>query len=390
MISQLNFAVIGAGLLARSTHIPNLLGAGDAALRACCDLDDDALAECRRIAPEVEVSKDYLKVINDPKVDALVVATTENFRVPIIEAAAKAKKPVYSEKPLAKNLEQALQIRRLVEDSGIPFCLGHNRRCSPAMVDAQQIFARHMKSADPCAWRFDRDGTERVKFGNEETLAGMSIRINDDCWSWKGKHFQEENRDHGLLLAENTHFVDIACWFLGAKPLEVTTVFSGVLLHSVAIKFEGGHLATITTCANGSFGYPKELYEVMGNGGVVVVDHMVEVRTAGIDGAPLIQTYSFLDDRHPQVGTEGGLHGWLKKKAAACREAAETGNPLVQFAAEPDKGHDRMLTEFIREIRGERDAVSPVQDGVRAVRVCLAAIKSKTESRTVSVDEIEQ
>jgi len=62
----------------------------------------------------------------------------------------------------------------------------------------------------------------------------------------------------------------------------------------------------------------------------------------------------------------------------------------VQFAAEPDKGHDRMLTEFIREIRGERDAVSPVQDGVRAVRVCLAAIKSKTESRTVSVDEIEQ
>lgn len=390
MRGELSFAVIGAGILARCEHIPNLLRTKGANLRVCCDVDDHALNECQRIVPGVEVSKDYLKVINDPKVDALVVATTENFRIPILEAAAKAKKAVYSEKPLARTFQESLRIQRLVEDSGIPFCLGHNRRCSPAMVDGQRIFARHMKSPEPCAWRYNRDGDERVSFGDKEALAGMSIRINDDCLSWKGVHFQDENRDHGLLLAENTHFVDLACWFLQAEPLEVTTTFAGVPLHSVAIKFAGGHLANITTCANGSFGYPKELYEAMGNGGVVVVDHMVEVRTAGIAGAPLIQTYPFLGDRHPQVGTEGGLHGWLKKKAAACREAADSGNPLAQFTAEPDKGHARMLTEFVKEICGEREPVSPVQDGVRAVRVCLAAIKSMREARTVSLGEIEQ
>ncbi len=386
--SRIKFAVVGAGLLARSAHIPNLLRSQNAELYACCDLSDESLAECQKLAPGVRISKDFREVIRDPQVDALVVATTENFRVPIIEEAARAKKPVYCEKPLAKNLEEALQIQRLVEESGIPFCVGHNRRCSPAMVDAQRIFTNHMKDPRPCPWRFDREGSNRPPLDHESGIAAISIRINDDWWSWKKVHTTGQNAEIGLMLSENTHFVDIACWFLQAEPLEVTTVDSGVLTHQVSIKFEGGHIASILSSANGTFGYPKELYEAIGRAGVVVVDHMLEVRTAGIEGAPRIKTYPMLNDRHPHVGTQGGLHGWLEKKAAACAEAACAGDPMKQFTAEPDKGHARMLEEFVKEIRGERPPVSPVQDAVRAVRICLASVKSKREKRTVSMSEI--
>jgi predicted dehydrogenase len=95
-----------------------------------------------------------------------------------------------------------------------------------------------------------------------------------------------------------------------------------------------------------------------------------------------------LNDRHPSVGPEGGLQGWLDKKSAACREAEETGDPMRQFTAEPDKGHRRMLREFIREIRGERPPVCPVQDAILATRVCLAAAKSYLENRAVELSEI--
>jgi predicted dehydrogenase len=384
---KINFAVIGAGLLARATHIPHLLGMEDACLYACCDLDDQALQECARLAPGIKLSKDFHAVIHDPAVDALVVATTEKFRLPIIEEIARAKKPAYCEKPLAQNLDEALRIQLLVQKAGIPFCVGHNRRCSPAMVDAQRIFSSHMKDPKPCPWRYRREGIERVSLGQEDGMAALAIIINDDWQSWKAVHLQGQNAEIGLLLSENTHFVDIACWFLQAEPTEVTTTFTGVLNHQVSIKFEGGHLASIMSCANGSFGYPKEFYQAMGRGGVVVVDHMLEVRTSGIEGAPLIQTYPMLRDRHPQIGMENGLHGWLKKKEAACREAADSSRPLDQFTAEPDKGHARMLGEFVREIRGKRSPVSPVEHAVRAVRVCLAAVKSKHENRSVSMAE---
>lgn len=384
---NIRFGVIGAGLLARATHIPNLLQTEGAVLQVCCDIDDSALAECRKLAPNVEISKDHRKVIHDPSVDALVIATTEKFRIPLIEEATRAGKPVYCEKPLAQNLQEAMHIQKLVEDAGIPFCVGHNRRCSPAMVDAQRIFSNHMKNPAPCPWRYRREAVPLPELDRESGRAGISIHINDDWWSWKAVHMQGQNAQIGLLLSENTHFVDIACWFLQSEPVEVMTVFSGMLLHQVSITFANGHLASIMSCANGSFGAPKEFYVAMGNGGVVVVDHMLEVRTAGIAEAPLIQTYPMLNDRHPDIGGEG-LHGWLRKKHAACQEAAATGDFMRQFSAEPDKGHMRMLREFVREIRGEREPISPVQAAVRSVRVCCASVKSKEQKRPVLLSEL--
>ncbi|MBE2203704.1 MAG: hypothetical protein IAE94_05160, partial [Chthoniobacterales bacterium] len=159
-----------------------------------------------------------------------------------------------------------------------------------------------------------------------------------------------------------------------------------VLNHAIIIHYAHGGMATVTMASTGSFAYPKELLEAIGGGGIVVCDHMLEVRTGGIVGAPPVTRFPMLNDRHPNVGREGGLHGWLEKKQAACAEAAN--DPMLQFTAEPDKGHRRMLAEFIREIRGERGPVCPASDAVLATRVCLAAAKSYIEGRAVDMSEI--
>jgi len=388
MKDKIRFGVIGCGLMARGSHLPNLLELDSAEIHTCCDIKEENLAACAPFSPK-KLSRDFREVVNDPEVDALVVATTEAFRVPVVEAAAKAKKPVYTEKPLADNLENALAIERLVKESGIPFCVGHNRRCSPALVEAQEIFASHMRDPKPYPWRFAREGIEEMHVGDHPGVPVVAIRINDDWKSWKPVHLESElNRRVGLVLSEGTHFADLATWFIDSEPVRVFCSGEGVLNHAIFIKYANGGLATITISATGTFGYPKELLEAMGNAGIVAVDHMLEVRSAGIAGAPLIKLYPMLNDRHPEVGKEGGLHGWLKKKAAACEEAAREKNPLAQFTAEPDKGHKRMLKEFVREIRGERGPVSPVASAVTAMRICLAAAKSLTEGREVQIAEI--
>ncbi len=385
---KINFAVIGCGMLARSQHIPNIANSEKTVLHTCCDLSDEALAECKDKYGALKITKDYKQAINDPQIQAICIATTEKLRVPLIEEAAKAGKAVYCEKPIAQTLEQVYYIQKIVHESGIPFCVGHNRRSSPAMIDAHRIFRTHMENPKPCPWRYDREGPDvRPKLDCDGT-AGMSVRINDDWYSWKAWGFNKEHAPHGPLLFEMTHFTDLCNWFLAAEPEEVVALESGMLNHGIIIRYKTGEVATILMCANGTFGYPKELYEMFGNGGAVIVDHMLEVRTAGIADVEPITKYPMLKDRHPNVGTEGGLYGWLAKKRAACQEAAEKGDPTLQFTAEPDKGHAHAINRFVDEIQGKGPVVCSVDDAVLATRVAFAAIKSVHEKRIVQMAEI--
>ncbi len=385
--APLNFAVVGCGALARAQHIPNLAASDRCVLHTCCDLSDAALAECRDVHGAKHLSRDWREALRNPEVQAICLATTERLRLPVIQLAAELGKPIYVEKPLATELAEAYEIQRVVHASGIPFCVGHNRRNSPAMIDAQRIFRQHMESPRPCPWRWDREGADRPPLP-EDGVAQFCCRINDDWYSWKSWVFDPTQAPHGPMLFEMTHFTDLCNWFLAAEPVEVMAMDSGMLNHAVIIRYATGELATISLCANGTFGYPKELYEAMGNGGIVVVDHMCEIRTAGIADAPGRRTYPFLRDRHPALGQEGGIAGWLAKKRAACADVVRTGNPLDQFTAEPDKGHAHALDRFVDQIQGHGPEVCGIDAAVLATRVAFAAIRAAAEHRPVLLEEI--
>jgi predicted dehydrogenase len=358
----LNVAVIGCGMLARAQHIPNIQRCPATRLHTCCDLDETTLRRLQAQHPGLKITTDFRAAVADPAVDLLVVATTEHFRIPIFEAAAAARKPVYTEKPMAASLAEARHTRDLVAAAGMP-----------------------------CPWRYQRPGWEYLRdlVGHEEEQPAISIRINDDWMSWKSVHLQGANAEYGLLLSEMTHFADLACWFADARPRRVGVLSSGVLNHATTIEFEGGGIASILMAAHGTFAYPKELLEAFGRGGVVVVDHMLEVRTAGIADAPARKTYPILNDAHPHLGSQGGFAGWFEKRHAARDESMREGNGDWIIAAEPDKGHARMLDAFVEEIRGERSApVSPAATAVQAIEICTAAIRSFRERRFVDLAEL--
>ncbi|MFC1526277.1 Gfo/Idh/MocA family oxidoreductase [Candidatus Latescibacterota bacterium] len=388
MTLPLNFAVVGCGMLARSQHIPNIARSERAVLHTCCDIDEDALAVCRCDWPEARTVTEYTEAVRDPEVQVVVLTTTEAVRLPVIEVCAEAGKPVYVEKPLSGTLEELAQIEEVVTRAGIPLCVGHNRRSSPAMLDAYRIFRDHMASGTVCPWRFDREGADQRPPLPDDGAPAMTVRINDDWYTWKGWVFDEEQSRYGPMLFEMTHFTDLCNLFMGTEPLQVIAMEGGMLNHGVVIRYEGGGIATITMGGNGTFGYPKELYEICGRGGIVVVDHMLEVRTAGVEGAAPRQVYPMIHDRHSGLGQEGGLFGWLEKKRQACREAAEKGDTSLIFTAEPDKGHVRALERFIDQVLGQGPEVCGVRDAALATRVAFAAIQSAETGAAVSVSDI--
>ena len=384
----LRFAVIGCGSVARSQHIPNIAKSPRMTLHTCVDLDDGILAECRDDFGARHIRKDFQGAIEDPEVDVICLATTEKLRLPVIALAAKAGKPVYVEKPLAMTLQEMFEIQQVVHASHIPFCVGHNRRASPAMVDAQRIFRRHMTDPVPCPWRWRREGNHLPALP-EDGVPSVSVRTNDDWYSWKSWVFDKSHAPHGPMLFEMTHFTDICNWFLADEPIEVIAVETGMLNVAVIIRYRSGALATIVIASNGTMGYCKELYEFMGNGAYLAVDHMLEVRSAGIEGFAAKTVYPMVQDRHPLIGTEGGVSGWLAKKQAACAEATAHNDPRLQFTAEPDKGHAHALERFVDQILGIGPEVCGVDAAVLATRVCFAAIKSAHEKRWVQLSEIQ-
>jgi len=220
-------------------------------LHTCVDLDDAVLAECRDVFGALDIRKDFEGAINDPEVDLICLAATEKLRLPVIALAAKAGKAIYVEKPLATTLEEMRQIQLVVISAGIPFCVGHNRRSSPAMLDAQRIFRGHMTHPQPCPWRWRREGGHLPALP-DDGVPSVAVRINDDWYSWKGWVFDKSQAPHGPMLFEMTHFTDVCNWFLAEQPVEVTAVATGMLNLAVIVRYQSGALATIVLGNNGT------------------------------------------------------------------------------------------------------------------------------------------
>ncbi|MEI6470802.1 MAG: Gfo/Idh/MocA family oxidoreductase, partial [Betaproteobacteria bacterium] len=87
----------------------------------------------------LELTTDYKKILVDPNIDAVVIATPHSLHVEQIVNAAKAGKHIYSEKPLALNLKDAKEVCKVCKESGVKLAVGHDRRLLPGILAMKKI-----------------------------------------------------------------------------------------------------------------------------------------------------------------------------------------------------------------------------------------------------------
>ena len=71
---------------------------------------------------------DAEKLINDPDVDAVYIATPPAFHKEYTMKCAQAGKPVYVEKPMARNFEECTAMIKACENAGVPLFVAYYRR----------------------------------------------------------------------------------------------------------------------------------------------------------------------------------------------------------------------------------------------------------------------
>lgn len=84
---------------------------------------------------------DAQKLIDDPEVNAVYVATPPSTHAIMAMMAMRAGKPVYVEKPLAATYDDCIRINRVSEETGQPCFVAYYRRYLPYFQRVKQIVA---------------------------------------------------------------------------------------------------------------------------------------------------------------------------------------------------------------------------------------------------------
>ena len=234
----------------------------------------------------------YQKVLADPKIDAVIVATPHTQRVEIITAAAKAGKHVFTEKPLALNKKDAAACVKACAQHKVTFAVGFNWRFQPALQEIKRMLD---------------DGRLGKLLHIEGNFCGPSVyRFGPEHWRLK-----PEEGPAGGMTGRGVHVVDAMLYLSGKIDTVHAQSYRRVLDYgiddttSMLFRFKNGATAYLGTFIATAETWRIQVFGEKGWVEVGDVEHLTtwQMRVCHVDRANLItqkpQTITF-----PQVSTE--------------------------------------------------------------------------------------
>jgi len=158
-------------------------------------------------------------MLADPKVDAVVIATPTDTHLDYIEAAARAEKPIYCEKPLDQSLDRVDRAIEALRAHPVPFMLGFNRRFDPDNASL-------------------RAAVKNGEIGRVNMLMSWSREPSPPP-------IEYVRASGGYFVDATIHDIDLLCWIAGERPVEVMA--AGSCMFDNRIGAEGDFDMTMTT-----------------------------------------------------------------------------------------------------------------------------------------------
>ena len=249
--------VIGAGNFARTVLLPELKRIGGVELRTICTTRGQTADHAKEAFGFAHATTDLDAVLNDPAVNAVLVATRHSNHAALTARVLAAGKSVIVEKPLALDRDQLNQVIAARQASDAFFTVGFNRRFAPMVVKARQMLARH-------------SGPKM-----------LVLRVNAGALpaeSW----VNAAEEGGGRILGEGCHFIDLARSLAGSAITSVQAdaakvTHGGCDDLTITLGFADGSLATIVYTAQGDSGFSKERFECFAGGTVIAIDNFLSL-----------------------------------------------------------------------------------------------------------------
>lgn len=130
---------------------------GFAPLRGCriaaaADPSSENLARFAELHGDLKTYDDHRRLLDDPDIDAVVIATPTGLHKAVASDALEAGKPTLLEKPMARTVAECRALNRLAEKTGVLLMIAHCRRYDPHW-GAWGKFVTSGKIGRPILWR---------------------------------------------------------------------------------------------------------------------------------------------------------------------------------------------------------------------------------------------
>ena len=139
--SVARIGIIGPGSRGK-LHIRNLLNIPNARITALCDIYPTNLDAASALVPDARRYTDYRALLEDPEVDAVVIATPLDRHFRMAMDAMDAGKHVFCEKAIAYTIDECYQMYRKHQETGRVLLIGQQRLFDPKYLKAMDAVRR--------------------------------------------------------------------------------------------------------------------------------------------------------------------------------------------------------------------------------------------------------
>jgi len=306
---------------------------------ALCDFSEDKLSTFGKRYPHMKITKDSNEILRDPTIDIISIASYDNYHFDQIVSAIKNGKHIFVEKPLCLSINEATQIRKLLQENlKLKLSSNLNLRTCPR-------------------FRTLKDEVRSKRIGKLFYIEGDYLwgRIEKLTYGWR-----KDMNFYSIVYGAGVHIIDLILWLSGARPTEVqgygnriATSDSSFRYNDFAVillKFEDGMIAKVS--ASGGCVHP----------------HFHKIAVYGTDksfvhdfsGASLFETSS------PALGPVQIVDEYPGRK-----ERAQVISSFIESIVYPDA-----------------KPVVSCDDVFTTMSVCFAAEKAIQEGRPVPVEYI--
>ncbi|QTH46309.1 Gfo/Idh/MocA family oxidoreductase [Cohnella sp. LGH] len=203
---MIRFGLIGCGSIA-TKHAESIIACRDAELVALADPVPERMAAlARKYAQARSVSESSVAVYTDPsrlvqdsRIDAVVIAAPSFMHVRWAKESLQAGKHVLLEKPLALSLKDADAIAELASACGRRVQVCHQLRYRPLLRLAK-------------SW-IGQGALGKLRMGSVSILLNRS-RDYYASSEWRGTW----KMDGGMLLNQGVHLIDLLLWLMDERP----------------------------------------------------------------------------------------------------------------------------------------------------------------------------
>ena len=285
---MLKVGLLGAGRIA-GVHATAISSNPGSQLVAISDINQ---AAAQKLATQYGVeARTNEAIIDDPAIDAVLIATSTDTHSDLIERATAAGKAVLCEKPVDLSLARAQKCLKAAKATGKPVMIGFNRRFDPN-------FSALKAAAD------------KGEIGKAELLSITSFDPAPPPVAYI-------KVSGGIFRDMMIHDFDMANFIMGAAPVSVMAVGSSIVDPAigaagdvdtavVTLSYADGRIAVIKNSRRAVYGYDQRL-ELLGSEGLLQAQNMLEntvvkSTVGGVTGAK--PTYFFLERYMPAYAAE--------------------------------------------------------------------------------------